>query len=279
MNRRVIFKFFIGFLVGFILPKNRDNCTNFDSKTGFIFIAMLSTDDNIYTRAFGAKKTWARKLSSRIRFEIFANSTKSVPDTDIIQLKNVSDYVYPPQKKSFTMLKYLSDNYLDNFEWFIRLDDDAYVNLEKLELLLRSIDSREPIYMGSPGEGLHSDDFVPDEFTNFYCMGGTGVIISRAALKLVAPRLKECIKNLYSEHEDLELGRCFYKAGISCTQAFETRRSLFFQAYEKDGSRASSLSGVSFKNLKQAITLHPNKDVVQNYLTHDKILHIQCGLF
>ena len=51
------------------------------------------------------------------------------------------DDSYPPQKKSFRMLEYLWEQYGDHFEWFLRADDDVYVRPDKLEKLLRSVDS------------------------------------------------------------------------------------------------------------------------------------------
>ncbi|VDM99879.1 unnamed protein product, partial [Onchocerca ochengi] len=53
----------------------------------------------------------------------------------VISLKGVTD-IYPPQKKSFVMLKWMADHYLDDFDWFMRADDDLYVRGEQLETLL-----------------------------------------------------------------------------------------------------------------------------------------------
>jgi hypothetical protein len=38
----------------------------------------------------------------------------------------------------------------------------------------------------------------------------------------VAPHIPTCLKNLYSTHEDVEVGRCVQKfAGIPCTWNYE----------------------------------------------------------
>ena len=53
-------------------------------------------------------------------------------------------------------------------------------------------------------------------------MGGPGVLMSRSTLRKVAPYLEYCLQNLYSTHEDVEVGRCIRKfVGVSCTWAFE----------------------------------------------------------
>ena len=39
-------------------------------------------------------------------------------------------------------------------------------------------------------------------------MGGPGIVMSRELLRNLSPHLPSCLKRLYTEHEDLELGRC-----------------------------------------------------------------------
>lgn len=46
--------------------------------------------------------------------------------------------------------------------------------------------------------------------------------MSQETLKRVAPHIPTCLKNLYSTHEDVEVGRCVQKfAGIPCTWNYE----------------------------------------------------------
>ena len=46
--------------------------------------------------------------------------------------------------------------------------------------------------------------------------------MSRETLKRVVPHISYCLKNLYSTHEDVEIGRCIRKfANISCTWSYE----------------------------------------------------------
>lgn len=60
------------------------------------------------------------------------------------------------------------------------------------------------------------------EYDENYCMGGPGMIFSHVTLSRVAPHVKDCLKNLYTTHEDVELGRCVQKfAGIPCTWSYE----------------------------------------------------------
>ena len=46
-----------------------------------------------------------------------------------------------------------------------------------------------------------------------YCMGGTGIIFSRRLLFEIGPKLAPCASSeLLTEHEDIEIGRCVWKA-------------------------------------------------------------------
>lgn len=84
-------------------------------------------------------------------------------------------------------------------------------------------------WLGQAGRG-NSEEFglLSLEFDENFCMGGPGVIISRETLRRVAPHIPTCLKNLYSTHEDVEVGRCVQKfAGIPCTWNYEVKNCLF----------------------------------------------------
>ena len=56
----------------------------------------------------------------------------------------------------------------NSFDWFIRLDDDAYVNFEKLHSFLNRVNSSQPLQIGHPGFGKNSQDFLKSGEN--YCM-------------------------------------------------------------------------------------------------------------
>lgn len=55
-----------------------------------------------------------------------------------------------------------------SFDWFLRLDDDAYVNIDNLIPFLASVNSSEPLYLGNVGFGKHAEDYLG--FGDTYCM-------------------------------------------------------------------------------------------------------------
>nr|CAH7728884.1 unnamed protein product [Callosobruchus chinensis] len=185
-----------------------------------LFVGVITAARYLDTRAKSVYDTWGSEISGKVTF--FSSEGSNSGYVPLVALPFVDDS-YPPQRKSFMMLKYMHDHYVDHYEWFIRADDDVYMRTDKLEELLRSVDSRKPWFIGQTGRG-NTEEFGQlslDSDENF-CMGGPGVILSRETLKRVAPHLDHCLQELYTTHEDVELGRCVRKyAGISCTWSYE----------------------------------------------------------
>ncbi|KAK7930495.1 hypothetical protein WMY93_006890 [Mugilogobius chulae] len=117
----------------------------------FLFVGVMTAQKYLNTRAVAAYRTWAQTIPGRVEFFSSEGSDTSIP-IPIVALKNVDDS-YPPQKKSFMMLKYMHDHYLDQYEWFMRADDDVYIKSERLENFLRSLNSSEAIFLGQTGMG------------------------------------------------------------------------------------------------------------------------------
>ena len=234
-RRKKLVKVVLGVLVGVLISQfsNREHtCSQSRPKAAaaappparsddnLVFVGVMTAAQYLDTRARAVYETWGRKLPGKV---VFFSSEDSYSDqVPLVALPDVDDS-YPPQKKSFMMLKYMYDHYIDRFEWFMRADDDVYVRTDRLEELLRSVDSRKPWFIGQTGRGT-TEEFGTlslDSDENF-CMGGPGVIFSRETLKRMAPFVEECLSNLYTTHEDVELGRCVRRfAGISCTWSYE----------------------------------------------------------
>ncbi|GFO35771.1 chondroitin sulfate synthase 1, partial [Plakobranchus ocellatus] len=190
-------------------------------KDNFIFVGIMTAKKFIDNRGLASHRTWAGTINGQVMFFSSEGST-SAYNVPVVALPNVDDR-YPPQKKSFMMLKYMHDHYLHKFEWFMRADDDVFIKGHKLEAFLRSINSSQPLFIGQAGTGKAEElgklSLAPDE--NF-CMGGPGMIFSRETLRRVAPHISYCLRNLYTSHEDVEIGRCVRKfAQIQCTWSYE----------------------------------------------------------
>ncbi|XP_024117568.1 chondroitin sulfate synthase 1 [Oryzias melastigma] len=235
----------------------------------FLFVGVMTAQKYLRSRAVAAHRTWAQTIPGRVEFFSSEGSDTSVP-VPVVALKNVDDS-YPPQKKSFMMLKYMHDHYLDQYEWFMRADDDVYIKSERLESFLRSLNSSEAIFLGQTGMGARDElgKLALEPGENF-CMGGPGVIMSREVLKRMVPHIRECLQEMYTTHEDVEVGRCVRRfAGVQCVWSYEMQQ-LFYENYEPN--KKGYIRELHSSKIHRAITLHPNKNPPYQYRLHSYML-------
>ncbi|XP_044579709.1 chondroitin sulfate synthase 1 isoform X1 [Cotesia glomerata] len=245
---------------------NFENMT--EDKNGLVIVGVMTAQKYLKTRAKAVWETWGREVPGKIIF--FSSEESKVPDNcpdlPLVSLPKVDDS-YPPQKKSFLMLKYMWDNYGSKFEWFIRADDDVYIRTDRLKKLLMSVDSGKPMYIGQAGRG-NSEEIgqLALKYDENFCMGGPGVIMSKETMKKIVPHVKDCLGNLYTTHEDVELGRCVKKyAGIPCTWSYEMQSIL----YHNSSGDQSFTGNLKKREVHQAITLHPIKSPPYMYRLHN----------
>lgn len=120
------------------------NVPRVSQKKQLILIAVMTSKDFLTTRAPTVMRTWAERIPGQVIFFSSEGSTTNDSRINLVSLPSVTD-AYPPQKKSFLMMKYIHDHYLNKFEWFMRVDDDVYIRTDNLERLLRSIDNRSSL--------------------------------------------------------------------------------------------------------------------------------------
>ncbi|CAH1782665.1 unnamed protein product, partial [Owenia fusiformis] len=248
----------------------------------FLFVGVMTTRRYLFSRGIGVYKTWAKSIPGKVVFfhgrvndsdpDIKEYDNEGIKDLEVVVLDDVDDNVYPPQEKVFKMLEYMHRHYLADYEWFMRSDDDTYVKADALEKFLKSLNSYKVYYLGQPGEG-QGEEFgkigIGDKSN--YCMGGPGMIFSRATLYHVGPKLDSCLnlKTYQSNHEDSEVGRCITKlSNGSCLWAYDSRGIFHHNYFEQKGTFKEYFNET---NVKIAITLHPIKQPEYLHLVHNFI--------
>ncbi|KAF5307331.1 hypothetical protein FQR65_LT07048 [Abscondita terminalis] len=285
-RKRKFLKLFVGTIVGLlvtsVLKKNsgkRDSLCSLDyeaydasniindtiGEDNFLLVGVMTAEKYVNTRAKVVYETWGKTVSGKTIF--FSSENSRSNDVPLVPLPKIDDS-YPPQRKSFAMLKYMYENYIDKYEWFVRADDDVYIRTDRLEKLLQSVDSSKTWFIGQAGRGKpHEIGLLALDKNENYCMGGPGIILSKETLKRVIPNIDYCLQNLYSKHEDVELGRCVKKfAGVSCTWAYEMQ--IIFYHNQTDEAFSGNLKQ---KYIHSAITMHPIKDPQNMYRLHNYI--------
>lgn len=128
------------------------------------------------------------------------------PDLPAVSLK-VSEGRNNLWGKTKAAYKYVYENYKDKADWFLKADDDTYVVVENLRLLLSKWDPKRPVYFGKR--------FKP-YVKQGYMSGGAGYVLSKTAVEKFLMALNEgstCRQDTGGS-EDVEIGRCLEKAGV-----------------------------------------------------------------
>ena len=160
-----------------------------------VFVGVLTQQAYLPTRAKTLYETWGKEIDG---LAFFVGEDCIVPPEllhlPIIKLNGIRDNVYPPLNKTFAVLQYMFENYINEYSWFVRADDDVYVRTKKLKDLLSKMLPYEEVYMGRAGTGRKEDlqrlNLLPHEI---YCMGGPGIIMSMALLRQLGPHLDDCL--------------------------------------------------------------------------------------
>lgn len=237
--QRKLIIFLVGVTLGYTLASCLLVTTNFSKDTaGFptqvanhsntLLIAVVTANQHLQSRAKAVRETWLRVAAEAGVDVLFYTgdeaSDVSVGGIPIVRLPGVDD-TYPPQKKVFKMLKHAHVNYMDNYKWLLRADDDVYIRVKQLVDFLSTIDYHKFVYMGQPGIGKPEDierlKLNPHEH---FCMGGPGVLFSSSLLAKFVCHLDNCLQHVVSYNEDVEVGRCISRhLGIQCTWAYDVR--------------------------------------------------------
>ena len=125
---------------------------------------------------------------------------------------------------------YCLDIFFDTLCISLSLSRPSIHTGEKLESFLRSLNSSQPLYLGQTGLGTAEElgKLALEPGENF-CMGGPGMIFSREVLRRMVPHIGTCLREMYTTHEDVEVGRCVRRFGVTqCVWSYEERENLMF---------------------------------------------------
>lgn len=264
--------------------KSDNHSLSVGMRSPIVIVAILSDWEQMNTLVRASKHTWIKQLSYDIRYFV---GRPNVINTSVTQDPNIivlpcQDNVYPPVDKTYAMWHYLFTNYGMNYDFFVAVDSDTYVNVRHLETLIANLTCRD-CYVGyaSPGGNATWRNRTGVEAP--YCQG-LGYIISQSTLLQLGPHLNICRTSFLGRHSDTEVARCIYKHvnKLSCSNGKIPFKIVSYTSNGK-GQRvnlrlnARRQMDIDFPlapptELFQAVMLHPLKKPQYFYRFHQQVI-------
>eukprot|EP00727_Mastigamoeba_balamuthi_P002826 m51a1_g12540 hypothetical protein (320) ;mRNA; r:49-1066 len=215
-----------------------------------IVCGVITTRKYHATRAAAVKRTWGPRCGALVFVSADADAalpTVAFAGTEEGPIIN---------KKVLRMFEHVWERYGGNHSWFLKADDDTYVDVDALAAALSRYDHRRPLYVGRAGEWRGVE----------YCGGGAGYVLSHRLLSLWAPRIGGCEQ--LPVGEDVSVGKCLRQLGVRPTwlTGFYHQTPAFFLATAQ-GARDHP-EGLT----PRPLTFHsvePSEMLALDYLLHD----------
>ena len=273
----------------------------FVGKAEGILIGVTASRATFPTRVAEIMKTWASDLPKGVHVRFYVGDPvddsalptgsqgdiahlawqANISDTStIVVMKGIKDDEYPLVHKATAVLDYMDkamhslkspsgDNIV---HWAFDVDDDTYINMEALQEFLFKRNFRQHMYIGQQGWGDWKDAEMLRKggLTKAYCMGGTGILMTKDTLRVLVKQMNECIhearKTMKILYDDVLMGVCLQRhIGLGCwTEDPTYNENTFAHNY------ASSDSFPNAADLWKTVTLHPHKTPGMMSRTHER---------
>ncbi|XP_074538242.1 glycoprotein-N-acetylgalactosamine 3-beta-galactosyltransferase 1-A [Halichoeres trimaculatus] len=177
---------------------------------------VMTGPHNLESRAQHVKATWSRHCN----VVVFMSSVED-PDFPTVGLgtKEGRDQLYWKTIKAF---HYVHEHHLNEADWFLKADDDTYVVVDNLRLILSNHTPEEPIYFGKR--------FKPYTKQG-YMSGGAGYVLSKEALKRFVEGFRTKVCTHTTPVEDLALGQCLEKMNVLAGDSRDTLHRETFHPF------------------------------------------------
>lgn len=201
---------------------------------------------NHHTKAAAVRDTWGKRCNKLVFIS-------TLPDDNLdILLVNITEerlYLWGKTKQG---LQQVYENYGNDYDWFLKADDDTWIFMENLRQFLYPYSPEMPIYFG-----CKLKPYVDQGY-----MSGSGYVLSREAVRRFnEDALTDDYKcwNGTEGNEDVEIGKCLSHVGVLAGDSRDDQSRARFLPFPPDGLVRdlfgnSWLDNATFYEIKKVIS-------------------------
>lgn len=162
-------------------------------------LCLVLTTEGTSAKLKAVNETWGKRCDKTL---FFADKQETMPD--VVYLDSVRKGRRHLTEKVIKAFEYVQINYA-NYDWYLKADDDTYVILDNLRVLLSYFNARDPVYLGQnfkyfTKQGFHS--------------GGAGYVISKEAFNRLLFGVKDGQCKNDGNNEDVDIAVCLDSQGV-----------------------------------------------------------------
>ena len=163
-------------------------------------------------------ETWGKRCENVVMFSLKSSDSAEVRINQL-ETDNLDSWA-----ATYEAVKFISKDMIDDYDWFVKVEDDTFVIMENLAYYLSIYNASTPLYFGHPYE------FWGQTFQS----SGAGIVLSQSALRKLNNKLikGDCTPNTMSG--DAMLGRCLSELGIEAIDTRDSRGRARFLVYQPE---------------------------------------------
>ncbi|KAL8620241.1 hypothetical protein ACOMHN_061432 [Nucella lapillus] len=207
-------------------------------------LCFVTTMTSSEERAVAVNVTWLKRCTRHVF--VSSNLLKVFNGGEVLVLPNVPEGRDHLTAKTFTTLAHFYKHELNNFDWFVKADDDTYMIVENLRLLLSHYSPDDPVYLG------HHFRTQSWKTGNGYMSGGASYVLSRQALRIMGEKglpQNGGICRPQEPDEDVEVGKCLHALGVKPHRTIDV--------YGRETFHPDSLLNTYLTYSESAYSVHP----------------------
>lgn len=186
-----------------------------------LFCWANSVQNRLHTSLKAINDTWVRRCDDHLYF--IESKTRLSHDVLALGVKDGRGYLTDKSTKAW---KHVYQHHLDKFDWFLQGDEDTYVVVENLRLLLSHYNASEPVWIGFIYKHVIKEGFMS---------GGASYVLSREAVRLLnedgyQKNLADCPQT-GGHVDDLNLGLCMAALRVPLANTLDKRGRHTFHTH------------------------------------------------